>query len=228
MHGYVPEKEDIADLLKCTEFIKELVSEVFKACPTSLFYDNGRLHPEDLDDFPCVLSFIEQRCKEFGVKIAYLVRKMLVSIVTDYFLLYTPLDIDRSKNTPLPFIPDVGWLFVSAPLMMDYFMSGEENLKMYFGSKFRDAFIDAGNTIHFVHKRIPCKCLVEYDKNCRLNYTGSALCYNTECSRHYQPVRKKEVRVCMKCHFTQYCSEACQKQDYAHHKSICEEVSDDG
>jgi hypothetical protein len=51
-------------------------------------------------------------------------------------------------------------------MMMEYVMSGEDNLHMYFGPKFWDASADAGNTIHFIHKRIPCKCLVELDKKC--------------------------------------------------------------
>jgi hypothetical protein len=109
-------------------------------------------------------------------------------------------------------------LFVYSPLMMEYSVQGKNIFGMGLYLKLSETRFDMGQTIHYIYKQTPCECLRELDKKCWL--IGS-FCYNSQCSKRYQPLCKKELRVCMKCHTSQYCSEACQKQDYESHKSIC-------
>jgi hypothetical protein len=213
MHGYFPEQEDPDDLTKCSEFVRALISW----CEVN--------HRGQMIRGPSVAIFLSEIGNDMLLQILNqpkkraLVKKMLMSMATDFIMSIIPRNITRSDKKRVPFIPDARSLFVTVPVAMEQEVYEANILDM--SITVSNTNLDYGNSIHFIHKRIPCKCLAKLDLQCRLYDKGCAFCSNQQCSRFGQPLPKKEVQVCMKCHSAQYCSDTCQKQAYASHKHFC-------
>lgn len=74
--------------------------------------------------------------------------------------------------------------------------------------------------VSFFRKRINCSCLDKKYKELK-PVARMAVCRNTECSLPERGVERKKILICSGCDQAIYCSRACQKVDWPHHKEFC-------